>query len=38
MGVYPPPFLEVMHASVENLVEHLETARLGAAAMVAAGK
>jgi NADH-quinone oxidoreductase subunit M len=38
MGVYPPPFLEVMHASVENLVEHLDTARLGAAAMVAAGR
>jgi NADH-quinone oxidoreductase subunit M len=38
MGVYPSPFLEVMHASVENLVTHLETARLDAAGMVVAGK
>ncbi|MCP5364075.1 MAG: NADH-quinone oxidoreductase subunit M [Hyphomicrobiales bacterium] len=27
MGVYPQPFLEVMHVSVENLVERVELAR-----------
>ena len=27
MGVYPTPFLEVMHVSVDNLLERVETAR-----------
>jgi NADH-quinone oxidoreductase subunit M len=29
MGVYPKPFLDVMHASVNNLVEKVEDARAG---------
>jgi NADH-quinone oxidoreductase subunit M len=27
MGVYPTPFLEIMHVSVGNLLERVETAR-----------
>jgi NADH-quinone oxidoreductase subunit M len=27
MGLYPAPFLEVMHVSVNNLLERVETAR-----------
>ncbi len=29
MGIYPKPFLEVMHVSVENLVEQSRMARMG---------
>ena len=37
MGIYPEPFLDVMHASVDNLVERLELARaaLDASALAA---
>jgi NADH-quinone oxidoreductase subunit M len=30
MGVYPRPFLDVMHASVANLIQQVETARVEA--------
>ncbi|MBT7291589.1 MAG: hypothetical protein HN838_03580, partial [Rhodospirillaceae bacterium] len=29
MGIYPKPFLDVMHVSVENLVEQSRMARMG---------
>ncbi|MCW5700550.1 MAG: NADH-quinone oxidoreductase subunit M, partial [Rhodospirillales bacterium] len=38
MGIYPLPVLEVMHASVNNLVDHLELARAGSDAMFVAGR
>jgi NADH-quinone oxidoreductase subunit M len=31
MGVYPVSFLDIMHASIENLVNHVETAQAAAA-------
>jgi len=37
MGVYPGPFLEVMHASVANLVDRLEVARTAMDAVAVAG-
>jgi len=37
MGVYPGPFLEVMHASVANLVDRLEVARAAMDAVAVAG-
>ena len=30
MGVYPMPFLEILHASVDNLITHVEVARAAA--------
>jgi len=37
MGVYPGPFLEVMHVSVANLVDRLEVARAAMDAVAVAG-
>ncbi len=38
MGIYPPSFLDVMHVSVTNLIEHMETARAGADALAQAAR
>jgi NADH-quinone oxidoreductase subunit M len=35
MGIYPKPFLDVLHVSVENLVEQTRMARAGGADVVA---
>ncbi|HIM46961.1 MAG TPA: NADH-quinone oxidoreductase subunit M, partial [Alphaproteobacteria bacterium] len=35
MGIYPKPFLDVLHVSVENLVAQTQMARAGGAAVVA---
>ncbi|MDP7641012.1 MAG: proton-conducting transporter membrane subunit, partial [Alphaproteobacteria bacterium] len=35
MGIYPKPFLDVMHVSVENLIAQTEMARMGGAEVVA---
>jgi NADH-quinone oxidoreductase subunit M len=35
MGIYPKPFLDVLHVSVENLVEQSKLARMGGIGMVA---
>lgn len=38
MGIYPVPFLEVMHASVNNLVNNLEMARAASDGVALAGR
>ena len=38
MGIYPAPFLEVMHASVSNLIQPFETARALAEGAALAGR
>ena len=38
MGIYPPSFLDVMHASVTNLVDHMEAARAAGTAVVTTGQ
>ena len=38
MGIYPAPFLDVMHASVSNLIAQVEVARAAADAAVLAGR
>ncbi len=35
MGIYPKPFLDVLHVSVENLVQQTQAARIGGAEVVA---
>ena len=35
MGIYPKPFLDVLHVSVENLVQQTQAARMGGAEVVA---
>lgn len=35
MGIYPKPFLDVLHVSVENLIAQTEMARMGGAEVVA---
>ncbi len=35
MGVYPSPFLEILHVSVNNLIERVDTAQAASAAFVA---
>ncbi len=35
MGVYPTSFLDIMHVSVNNLIERVETAQAASAALVA---
>ena len=38
MGLYPAPFLDVMHASVESLIEPFEQARAAASGVAVAGR
>jgi NADH-quinone oxidoreductase subunit M len=38
MGLYPAPFLEVMHVSVSNLLERVETARASMETAVVLGR
>ena len=38
MGLYPAPFLDMMHASVSGLVDHVETVRAAAEAAAVAGR
>jgi NADH-quinone oxidoreductase subunit M len=38
MGIYPSPFLDMMHVSVDNLVNRLELARAGLEAVNVAGQ
>jgi NADH-quinone oxidoreductase subunit M len=38
MGIYPSTFLDMMHASVDNLVNRLEMARAGLEAVNVAGQ
>ncbi|MCH7865466.1 MAG: NADH-quinone oxidoreductase subunit M, partial [Proteobacteria bacterium] len=38
MGIYPTPFLDVMHVSVANLLNHVQTALDAGAAMTVAGQ
>jgi len=38
MGLYPAPFLEVMHVSVSNLLERVETARAAIETAAALGR
>ena len=38
MGLYPAPFLDVMHASVDNLIEPFEQARAAASGVAVAGR
>ncbi len=35
MGIYPPAFLDFMHVSVANLIEHVQTAQAAAGMLVA---
>ncbi|MSO92171.1 MAG: NADH-quinone oxidoreductase subunit M [Rhodospirillales bacterium] len=38
MGVYPPPFLEVMHTSVANLIDQVTQAKLASMPLSMAGR
>ncbi|MCH8237341.1 MAG: NADH-quinone oxidoreductase subunit M [Proteobacteria bacterium] len=38
MGIYPTPFLDVMHVSVANLLNHVQTALDASATMTVVGK
>ena len=38
MGVYPGPFLEIMHVSVTNLLTHVDTALNAGQAITVAGR
>ncbi len=38
MGVYPPPFLDVMHTSVANLIDQVAQAKAAAASLAVAGR
>ena len=38
MGLYPAPFLDMMHASVSGLVDHVETVRAATEAAAVAGR
>ena len=38
MGIYPAPFLGMMHASVANLVDHMDAVRAAAEATAVAGR
>jgi NADH-quinone oxidoreductase subunit M len=35
MGVYPSSFLDIMHVSVNNLIDRVESAQAASAALVA---
>ena len=35
MGLYPPPFLEILHVSVNNLIDRVEAAQAASAALIA---
>jgi len=38
MGIYPLPFLDIMHVSVENLLQQVQTAQAAAANVTLAGR
>ena len=38
MGIYPMPFLDIIHVSVENLLEQVQTAQAAAANVTLAGR
>ncbi len=38
MGIYPAPFLDIMHVSVEHLMEQVQTAQAAAAKVMLAGQ
>ena len=38
MGIYPTPFLDIMHVSVQNLMEQVQTAQAAAAKITVAGR
>jgi NADH-quinone oxidoreductase subunit M len=38
MGIYPSPFLDIMHVSVENLLQQVQTAQAAAANVTLAGR
>ena len=38
MGIYPLPFLDIMHVSVENLLQHVQTAQSAATNVTLAGR
>jgi len=38
MGIYPTPFLDIMHVSVENLIDQVQTAQAAAAKIMVAGQ
>jgi len=38
MGIYPTPFLDIMHVSVANLMDQVQTAQAAAAKMMVAGQ
>ena len=35
MGLYPSPFLEILHVSVNNLIDRVEAAQAASAALIA---
>jgi NADH-quinone oxidoreductase subunit M len=38
MGIYPTPFLDIMHVSVQNLIDQMQTAQAAAAKLMIAGQ
>ena len=38
MGIYPAPFLDIMHVSVENLLQKVQTAQLTITNVTLAGR